>query len=205
MMKYHEDMLNPTEATVGEGRKSQTAHKLAAAAVGTPSIAQFCTTSSRTLKVASPMDQKTGELLLVQWIGQSLRPFTIVEDQGFVAFSKFLCNLTTEFKLPSRQTVRNHLVQYGKLVHEKMKELIQEKVQDFSMTTDIWSSRTMQSFMAVTMHAIDNDFNLINLTLAVQPLRGRHTAALISSKLEACFENWGLAKRNLTLMLRDNA
>jgi len=58
--------------------------------------------------------------------------------------------------------VRNQLIAFGELV----------KI--FSTTTDIWSSRTMESFMAITLHAFTDDFNMINITLEVEPLQVKH-------------------------------
>ena len=84
-------------------------------------------------------------------------------------------------------------------------EKIDKEVEFFSVTTDIWSSRTMESFMALTLHSLTEDFQPINFTLAVEPLRGRHTAAFIKKSLEQQFESWRLNKDFLVMMLRDNA
>ena len=45
------------------------------------------------LAPAMKSDQAKVEVLLVKWIAESLRPFLIVEDNGFLNFVDFLCNL----------------------------------------------------------------------------------------------------------------
>jgi hypothetical protein len=86
-----------------------------------------------------------------------------------------------------------------------MKEKLQNDVKYFSATTDIWSSKTMESFMALTLHALTEDFEVINLMLAVDPLRGRHTGDFIRHTMQDSFNDWGIQKDDLVLMLRDNA
>ena len=157
------------------------------------------------LQPAQKADQVKGEALLVHWISKSLRPFTIVEDAGFRDMVDFLCNLNRKFSVPGRNKLRGQLVLYGELVREKMKQKIEDEVTYFSGTTDIWSSRTMESFMAITLHAVSKDFEMINMTLEVDPLKGKHTGQFIKQRMEESFEKWGIQKDKLVLMLRDNA
>ena len=63
----------------------------------------------------------------------------------------------------------------------------------------------MESFMAITIHALSKDFDMINMTLEVDPLRGRHTGQFIAQRMKDSFDNWGMQKDNLVMMLRDNA
>ena len=156
------------------------------------------------LRPASNADQLKGEAILVKWVAESLRPFTIVEDSGFREFVQFLCNLNKEFSVPGRQKLRSQLVLFAEMLREKIVEKIDKDVKFFSATTDIWSSRTMESFMALTLHSLTEDFHPINFTLAVEPLRGRHTASFIKKSLEQQFDCWRLNKEFLVMMLRDN-
>ena len=157
------------------------------------------------LAPAMNSDQTKGEVLLVKWIAESLRPFLIVEDIGFLNFVDFLCNLHRQFSMPSQMKVRNQLMAFGELVQSKMKEKIKREIKYFSTTTDIWSSRTMESFMAITLQALTDDFNMINMTLEVEPLQRKHTGTYIMEKMIESFHKWGIEKENMTMMLRDNA
>jgi len=86
-----------------------------------------------------------------------------------------------------------------------MQEKINNDINYFSATTDIWFSRTMRSFMSITLHALSKDFQMINMTLEIDPLEGRHTGEMICTKMSNAFRDWNLEKKKLVLMLRDNA
>jgi hypothetical protein len=83
-----------------------------------------------------------------------------------------------------------------------MKEIIKSNINYFSDTTNIWSSRTMDSFMAITLHGLTDNFSMINLALEVKSLQGKLTGTLI---MEQSFQKWGILKENMTMILRDNA
>ena len=63
----------------------------------------------------------------------------------------------------------------------------------------------MESFMALTLQSLTEDFQPINFTLVVEPLGGRHIAAFTKKSLQQQFECWRLNKDFLVVMLRDNA
>lgn len=118
MKKYHSDIL-------AKSRK----RKEAATTQAVKTLDHFYNKKlKRDLLPASKADQAKGEALLVKWIAESLRPFTVVEDKGFRDFVHFLCNLHKEFSVPGRIKVRNQLVSFGTLVREKMKEKIKRDV-----------------------------------------------------------------------------
>jgi hypothetical protein len=125
-------------------------------------------------------DQLLGEVLWVKWLAELLCPFNLVDDAGFCQYSS---NLSKKFSVPGRQKMRNQLVKFAELVQKKMKDKIKEEVTYFSATTDTWSSQNMERFMAITLHALSKEFEMINLTSAVEPLREKHTANAIQQKL----------------------
>ena len=165
----------------------------------------FATVHRKTMQPSTKADQKHGEALLVNWVGKSLRPFVIIEDEGFVKYTEWLNQLRTTFKLPSRHKLKQQLVQVSHLVEKKIVEEINKNVEFFCMTTDIWSSRVMESYMAETLHYVTEAFDMRTLTLEVTPLRGAHTGDNIKKFWEESFMKYGLNKEKLSIMLRDNA
>ena len=87
----------------------------------------FATVHRKTMQSSTKADQKYGEALLVNWVGKSLRPFVIIEDEGFVQYTEWLNHLRTKFKLPSRQKLREQLVQVSHLVEKKIVEEIKKR------------------------------------------------------------------------------
>ena len=156
------------------------------------------------LQSVSPADQKVGEARLVKWIAESLRPFSIVEDEGFKEFAEFLCNVNGRFVIPSRFKLTKDLSKMSSLITKKMKEMMKRDMKYFSASTDIWSSRRMDSFMALTLHYVTDKFRMVNFTLEVAELHGRHTGNFIKDELTKYFDFWGLNKQNLVYMSRDN-
>ena len=91
------------------------------------------------------------------------------------------------------------------MVMKQLKTKIEKEMDYFTMTTDIWSSRVMESYMAETLHYLTQDFEMQNLTIEVTPFRGSHTALNIRNFWEDSFCAFGLSTEKLTMMMRDNA
>jgi hypothetical protein len=66
----------------------------------------------------------------------------------------------------------------------------------FAMTTDIWSSRVMESYMAKTIHYLTEDFEMKTFTMEVTPLPSPHTAERILEFWEEPFTQHVLAKES---------
>jgi len=52
---------------------------------------------------------------------------------------------------------------------------------------------------------LTDDFNMINMTLEVEPLQGKHTCTFIMEIMIESFHKWGIEKENMMMMLRDHA
>jgi len=88
----------------------------------------------------------------------------------------------------------------------KLKDLLQRKgeVQYFSCTSDLWSSRTMEAFLSLTMHYLTDDSEMKKFVLKVDPVVGKHTADFIRNIMEDAFEEWDLDVDNLSMTIRDS-
>ncbi|OWZ10192.1 Zinc finger BED domain-containing hypothetical protein [Phytophthora megakarya] len=62
-----------------------------------------------------------------------------------------------------------------------------------------------RSFMAATIHYLDEYFNMANWTLEVEHLPGSHTGEVIAARINAIVSRWGLRKGNCSVLLRDGA
>ena len=160
--------------------------------------------STKNLLSCTPEDQLKREILLARWIARILRPTTIVKDEEFCDFCHYLNNLRKEFDDMSRNMIRSKIIGYGKLVREKVKAFIKENVTFFSCTSDIWSSRNNEPYLSLTLHALTPEFEKVDLTLAILYMPESHTEDNIKERFEELFDEWGLSKDRITLMLRDN-
>ena len=69
-----------------------------------------------------------------------------------------------------------------------------------SMTADIWSDRTMRSYLGVTAHLLGTnprtgEHGLISLLLTCQRFVGRHTGEAIARAFEAVIEEYHVAEK----------
>ncbi|GET52288.1 zinc finger BED domain-containing protein RICESLEEPER 2-like [Rhizophagus irregularis DAOM 181602=DAOM 197198] len=73
-----------------------------------------------------------------------------------------------------------------------------------SLTTDIWTSEISKDcYLGVTMHYINNNWELKNLLLDLIPVNGSHTAGLITSKLLQILEEFSISN-NILALTTDN-
>lgn len=72
------------------------------------------------------------------------------------------------------------------------------------VATDLWTSVNMESFIAVTGHFIDKDFQLVSILLECSLMRGQHTSENLAENLNRIVTDWGLQDKVL-LIVSDNA
>ena len=74
-------------------------------------------------------------------------------------------------------------------------------VLSYALTTDIWSSCAMHSYMGVTIHFIDGNFCLRSYLLDVKELLDNHTG---EEHLYEIMNDWHLSSTNWSGMTMDN-
>lgn len=129
------------------------------------------------------------------------QPFRIVEDLGF---RQFVRALNPNYELPTRQTISNSFIPslYEECVL-RVKEVVSQ-VSSVSLTTDAWTSRTNDSFVAITIHFVDDDFKMRSVLLKCAHFDDSHTSVNLAKDLKNVAEEWGLEKKIL-LAVTDNA
>jgi hypothetical protein len=163
--------------------------------------------SNKRMKLCGTSDQENLKNLLALWIAESFRPLSIVEDPGFCLLIHYINEMKFAVgKLPCRSTITNHIHHLAAKGRVKLAQAISKEVKFFCVTTDIWTSRSLLSFMAVTLHYMNTNFELKSFNLEVAPFSGKYSGQRIADELEATFSSWGLLyKDSLSLLLLDNA
>lgn len=197
MAKYHQNLLdNYDDSDAAGGTKKRKA-------VG---VDEFFPKKPKTheSRMANAVNQKQFYRLAARWTSTSLRPFSIVEDGMLQEIIDFANSVNGALKLPSRNTNRNYVMEEYIELKTKVEKDIRDNCLYFCTTSDMWSSRTMKAFMALTLHYLTKDFRLRNFTLEVKPVLGKHTGDMIRTEMIESFQRWNLPKSNLTMMLRDS-
>ncbi|CAN0893442.1 Putative AC9 transposase [Linum grandiflorum] len=126
--------------------------------------------------------------------------FRFMENYGFIRFMLVCCS---EFKIPSRKTIRAECVRIYLHSNGRMRTFFADScVGRVSITTDTWTSIQNINYMCITAHYVGKDCELhkkiINFTRI-----SSHKGDDIGEKIARCLEEWGL--QNLFTMTLDNA
>lgn len=77
-------------------------------------------------------------------------------------------------------------------------------VESACLTTDCWTSRNNESFMAITVHFIDIEFKLKSILLECHPFDLSHTSSNLAQEIERVLRSWELFDK-ITFAVSDNA
>ncbi|XP_073332449.1 E3 SUMO-protein ligase ZBED1-like [Pagrus major] len=137
------------------------------------------------------------------FIGKDLRPFSVVENEGF----RLLMNtLEPRYRIPSRQHFSQVVV--PKLYQEVRAHVVEilREADTVSITTDGWTSRATQSYITITAHVINAEWELAGFVLQTRPLLESHTGANIAEVLKEAVAEWQLERQQQSIaVVTDNA
>ncbi len=135
------------------------------------------------------------------YLCKDMVPFQTVERRGFKAMIRAI---DPRYEVPSRKyfTETEMPKLYAELRENVEKELCDLKY--FATTTDLWSSRTMEPFLSLTIHYITDDWNLGSRCLQTSYFPAEHTAEEIAKGLKEALESWGFKEENQVCITTDN-
>ncbi|KAL4083712.1 hypothetical protein QTP88_029028 [Uroleucon formosanum] len=127
---------------------------------------------------------------------------SVVEDTGF---KEFVNMLNPSYKIPNRHTITKTLIPaaYEKCVNE-VQSMILNELDKACLTTDCWTSRDNKSYIAITIHFINNNFNLKSILLSCHSFSENHTSENLSGQISKTLNSWDL-KEKIVFAVSDNA
>lgn len=134
-------------------------------------------------------------------IATDYQPFTIVKDDGF---REFVNLLDPRYVLPCPDTLKNKLLKEQYLKTFSKLFTILSGIKYVGITTDIWTSTATESYICVSCHFIDQEFNLKRAILSTKQLEKNHTSENIAQALREIFEEWKIYDK-ITCIVTDNA
>ncbi len=139
---------------------------------------------------------------LVRMISQDLQPLSVVEDKGFTNFCRLL---DKKYKMPTRIHLRQVLLPEAfNKIQRKLKETLTQ-VEAACLTTDLWTSTSNSSFMAITVHYWDEREECLSAAvLDCHRVQGRHTADLIRDEMKRILDDFNISNKVLAV-ITDNA
>lgn len=145
--------------------------------------------------------QKEVDVKLIRMITTDLQPFSVVEDKGFREYTKAL---NPSYTLPGRKVLSQTMIPAQ---FSKCQESVKGKVAQAAyvcLTTDCWTSRTTTSFLSVTCHFVDENFEMVSYLLDCFEFSDRHTAKNLAGQLRRIAEEWGVFEK-VVACVTDNA
>ena len=96
------------------------------------------------------------------------------------------------------------MVEESNFVAKKVAQIIEKECTFYSCTTDMWSSRHRKSFLTLTHHFLNDEFDLKTFVLEIREVQGSHTGEMIMNELKSSFDAWNLNPMLLAMMIRDS-
>ncbi|XP_039530556.1 E3 SUMO-protein ligase ZBED1-like [Pimephales promelas] len=129
-----------------------------------------------------------------------MAPIAVVEQPGFV---RMLKTLDSRYSLPSRHYfARQELPRLYTTERERLAAEL-EKVTDYALTTDMWSSRTCEPYMCVTIHYI-LDWKIKSACLQTTYFPQDHMGENIAEALRDVTTTWMLNPNGPVAITTDN-
>ena len=113
---------------------------------------------------------------LIRWIVINQHPFTIVEEDHFITF---VHSLHPSVRLPTADTIKNKIMAYYEADKVKMETILKDLPGKISFTTDRWISSSTKSFLLLTAHFINKEWELQNIIIDFIQMQDSHTGVNI--------------------------
>lgn len=138
---------------------------------------------------------------IAEMIALDCQPFSIAEDLGFTRLMK---HCAPNYEIPSRKFFSVNIIPsiYTSLV-EKV-TAVTDQAENISLTTDVWTNNSNYSFISLTGHCLDNNFEQTQVILRVKPFPGSHTAANIAEAIQDSIDDFKIPKYKIHVIVRDN-
>lgn len=130
-----------------------------------------------------------------------MMPLSTVEKDGF---RKLIKVLDPRYELPGRKYFSQTALPQLYYECRRKLEIHLKDVKYFATTTDLWSSRTSEPYMSLTIHFIDEEWALHSKCLQTVYFPEDHTGEIISQGLEDALKSWGLREDRQVCITTDN-
>ena len=129
--------------------------------------------------------------LIAEFVAREMRPVAVVQGTGFV---NLVSKLDAAYQIPSRK----HIMKVLHDLYDNIKARLQAElgsVEYVALTTDHWTSHALDSYLGVTAHFVNQDWELVARVLTTKEVRERHTAVNVADDLRTVIEEWNLAPK----------
>ncbi|PIL33222.1 hypothetical protein GSI_04672 [Ganoderma sinense ZZ0214-1] len=147
-----------------------------------------------------PHTRAETRLEIAKWVCESVRPFNIVKDPGFLVLMK---TGRPNYYIPSPSTVAHDVKTIFARTRKRIARLLQEYDGDLNFTTDCWTSLNHRPFVAVVVH-FEWQGAPISIPLDVVEVAKSHTGAELGDAFAEMLADFGIGEKMLGVTC-DNA
>nr|XP_061819122.1 E3 SUMO-protein ligase ZBED1-like [Nerophis lumbriciformis] len=150
-----------------------------------------------TPQVAADLTDGVLEMMVID-----MRPLNMVEGEGF---QKMIKRFHSGYTLPSRTHFTKLMEQkYTKKMNE-VKAILKNVKGKLTLTTDAWTSMATEAYLGVTIHFVNDEWELTSINLTTMPLNEKHTAENIASWIEDVVNKFEINIKLVQVIVHDNA
>ena len=168
-----------------------------------PKIGDF---SERSVKYSTTSDkQKLFDHAMVDFLADTFVPFNVTAQESFkklfdIADKKLTVKHPTTYSRMITDTSNNILSQVCRII-----AMEKDTIHSVGLTTDLWTSRSGDAYMSLTVSWIDSCWRMLRFTPFVQPFPGRHTGVRISLELDDMIDDLDFNVETDKVCVCDNA
>ena len=130
---------------------------------------------------------------VVRLIAEKMLPLSLVDSPQFKAL---IAGFNSGYTLPCRQTLTNVLLpMHTEEVKAKIDALLQQTT-SIAITADLWSSRSMRSFLGITGHVII-DYEMISFMFSCIRVTKNHTSVNIAYHYEKAMKDFDVEDKTI--------
>lgn len=133
-------------------------------------------------------------------IEKDMLPLDFVSGEGFLELIQFL---EPNYTVPSRQTITTRIEERFVKKKDELKARLY-RARCVAITTDCWTALTTESYVTVTCHWTDKDWQVKSAVLLTKSMPGRHTADNLAATLNGAVDEWGMTGK-VVACVHDNA
>ncbi|CAK9294322.1 unnamed protein product [Gordionus sp. m RMFG-2023] len=138
--------------------------------------------------------------LILNFLIKTNSPLSLVDNESF---KKMIYYANSNLKVWCRQTVSKNLDKIYNIAKIQLIKKFNNVKNKFALTSDIWTSHNGSAYCSLTLHYINDDWNIINIALDLLSFPHPHTGDDISSLLITSMNDFEF-KNNIISITHDN-
>ncbi|KAI4878296.1 hypothetical protein NFI96_010735, partial [Prochilodus magdalenae] len=138
---------------------------------------------------------------VTKFIAREMLPMRLVESESF---TELVNVLEPRYTVPSRKYFSGTALP---TLYNDTRRAVEKEVQNlthFATTTDLWSSRTSEPYLSLTIHFIDESWRLRSYCLQTSYFPESHTGEIIALGLKDALASWSLKEEAMVCMTTDS-